>query len=328
MSFDDRKRPGVVVGPTPNRAGSVPRIERCPESSKQLRCELPPGLAIAVEESRDLPAVLPEFVGELRVTPPPPADLGPDHRERGRCALPELRTTTSSFHKQGVLSTDSAVNRHVLATASGQLPFVSMSASTPGEDSTLGQRLEHAIELDGWRSQTDAENKLMLKYPDRFRHRGFLSSYITGRRGRKTPDSKLIKLLADFFHVEFEWLLLGSGPIRRDGRGETPAERAMIFARTIRIREDAWDRAWEENRHRAEEMDEAAWFAAIEAKAKELTNAGVPPPSKLIEAMDGRAKVSRVKRRKERALERAREADSHAERQSEVPPVVRVVGGK
>lgn len=143
----------------------------------------------------------------------------------------------------------------------------------------------------------------MLKYPDVFKHRGFLSSYITGRRGKKTPDSKLIKLLADFLHVEFEWLLLGSGSVRRAGRGETPAETALFFARTMRVREDAWEVAWDRNKDRADSMTVEDWFNAIRAEAEKLDRAGIPRPEVQVEAMDQRTRIRRAKKKKELALE-------------------------
>ena len=165
---------------------------------------------------------------------------------------------------------------------------------------------------------------LRLKYPDVFKHPGFISSYVTGRRGKKTPDSKLIKLLADFFHVEFEWLLLGSGPVRREGRGETPAETALFFARTMRIREDAWEVAWERNKDRAESMTVEDWFNAIRSEAERLDRAGIARPEEQAAALDEQGKIRRARKK----LDRAKEARTHAQNSVETAPVVRVVGGK
>lgn len=211
----------------------------------------------------------------------------------------------------GVLSSDSAVNRHLLAGDSSQLPFVSMSASTPGEDSTLGQRLKFAIfDLEGYRSQNEAERALMRKHPDAFKHPGFLSSYNTGRRGKRTPDPHIVKLMATTFHVEFEWLLIGSGPVRRGGREATPAEAAMQFARTIGVREDAWAVAWERNKDRAENMSVEDWFTAIRAEAEHLTRSGVPRPEAVAQEHAEQAKIRRAKKKLEeaRAAPRARKS--------------------
>lgn len=303
MSFGDGKRTRVIVRAAADGADLVPGIEGGPKSHQQFRGELTTRLSNAVEELGDLPAVLPELVGEPRVSPAAPSNLRPDEGQRGGRSSPEFRTTTSRFHSEDVLSNDSPVNRHVLATARGPLPFVSMSASSPGEGSTLGDRLNYALALEN-RSQTEAEGMLMLKHPEMFTHRGVLSSYVTGRRGKLRPDPKIIEAIADFLHVEFKWLLLGSGPVRREGRGETPAETALFFARTMRIREDAWEVAWDRNKDRAELMDVEDWFNAIRAEAERLDRANIPRPEAHVEAMDQRTKIRRAKKKKEIALEK------------------------
>lgn len=297
MSFGGGERTRVIVPTAPDRAGSIPRIERCPKPREKLRCELTPGFAVAVEKARDLPAVLLELEGEACIAPPPPLHFGPDQRQCGGGRGAQLRTATSRFHPQGVLSTDSAVNRHVLADARGPLPFVSMSASSPSEYSSLGQRIAHALQLET-RTQTSVETALMQRHPDLFPHRGFLSSYISGRRGAKAPDPVKIKAIADFLHVQFEWLLIGTGEIRRDGRATTPAEMAMMTARTFGIREDAWEVAWERNKDRADSMSAEDWFDAIRVEAEKLTRAGIPRPEEEAAKREKQAKIRRMKQKK------------------------------
>lgn len=194
-----------------------------------------------------------------------------------------------------MLSGDSAVKRHVLSGASTSLPFVSMSASTLGEDSTLGERLTFAIHKERHRGQNAAENALMQKHPDLFRSRGFISSYVNGRRGKSYPDPRVMKVIADFLHVNFEWLVIGSGPMRKGGRGETPAEEALFIARDWGIREDAWKVAWDRNQDRAAEMTAEEWFDAIRIEAEHLDKKGIPRPESVVAAKDTQRRVRRVK---------------------------------
>lgn len=216
-----------------------------------------------------------------------------------------------------LLSSDSAVKRHVLANDSTLLPSVSMSASSrgpestiPGESSTLGERMTFAIHKERHRGPTAVENALRVKYPHVWRTRGFMSSYIKGRRGAARPDPKAIKLIADFLHVSFEWLLLGSGPIRRGGRGETAAEQAMFTARDWGIRGDACDIAWARNKDREATMSAEEWFDAIRLEAEQLDRAGVPRPEAVAATMDDQARVRRAHAKKKRAKNAPQEVGS------------------
>jgi hypothetical protein len=175
-----------------------------------------------------------------------------------------------------------------------------MSESIPGEDSTLARRLEFAIEAERHRGSTAVENALMLKYPERFKHRGFISSYITGRRGKGFPDPKLLKLIADFLHVNFEWLVLGSGPMRRDGRGQTPFEMAMFTARDWGMREDGIKLAWEQNKEGADKMTAEHAFEEIQAACAHLERQGIPRPEAVTAVKDAQRSIERVKAKKRR----------------------------
>lgn len=245
-----------------------------------------------------------------------------------RCSPRIVRRRAESAMPDSLLSTDSAVKRHVLSNDSGPLPSGSMTESIPGEDSTLGERLLFAIHRERHRGATAAENALMLKFPEMFRSRGFLSSYTTGRRGLKgNPDPKAMKVIADFLHVNFEWLMLGSGPIRRGGRGETPAEEAMFTARDWGIRGDAWEVAWIRNRDRDAEMSAGEWFEAIRLEGDRLERAGVPRPTAIIATKDAQASVRRTKVKKikvEARAEAQRKESDNAKRETDA---LRVVGG-
>lgn len=150
----------------------------------------------------------------------------------------------------------------------------------------------------------------MAKYPEVFRSRGFLSSYISGRRGAKAPDPKVIKIIADFLHVTFEWLMIGTGPIRRDGRDPleagTPFELAIFVARTLDIRPDAWDVAWERNKDRAGELTAIEWTELIRDEGQRLERAGIPRPETVAVVRDKQRAIERTakKRRARQAIEK------------------------
>lgn len=191
----------------------------------------------------------------------------------------------------------SAVKRKPLSAEASPLPFVSMSASTPGEDSTLGERLDFAIKREHHRTERAVERGLRERYPGYFKGSGFINRYVNGKRGTSTPDPRLIKMIADFLHVSFEWLLLGSGPMLRAGRGKTPAEEALFIARDWGIREDAWEVAWERNKDRADDMTAEEWFDAIRAEAEHLDKKQVPRPESVAAAKIGQRRVRRAKER-------------------------------
>lgn len=162
----------------------------------------------------------------------------------------------------------------------------------------MGERLRYAIDVERHRGPTAVENALLLKHPDVFRSRGFLSSYIGGRRGAKNPDLRAMKAIADYLHVAFEWLVLGSGPFRKGGRGETPLEEAIFISRDWGIREDAFSLAERTHAARAEEMTAEEWFDAIRSAAARLDRDGVPRPEALIATRDVQASIRRtVKKR-------------------------------
>lgn len=154
--------------------------------------------------------------------------------------------------------------------------------------------MKFAIHHERHRGSTAVENALMLKHPDLFRSRGFLSSYLGGRRGAKNPDPKAMKAIADFLHVNFEWLVLGTGPLRKGGRGETPAEEALFVARDWGIREDAWEIAWTRNMDRVDTMTAKDWFDAICSEAVRLDREHVPRPESIVAQKDAQARVRRA----------------------------------
>lgn len=194
------------------------------------------------------------------------------------------------------------------------LPFVSMSASSTGPTSGLGDRIRQAIDAEGrGRSQNDLERQAGFKP-------GVLSRYInrrhTGEEGRSpTVDLDKLVALADLLHVRREWLLTGEGAMRREGRDETKFETAMVFARQAGCREDAIQLAWERHKQNEATMSELDWAMAFHTEATLLDRAGVKRPEVVRKEQES---VQRTKKKLERAVEKRAEEE---EQRAKVAPI-------
>lgn len=157
----------------------------------------------------------------------------------------------------------------------------------------MGERILLALEEEG-RTQTSVERQI---WPSQ----GQLSRLVYGERGTSTIDADKMRALADVLHVQFEWLVLGRGPMRRDGReAPTPAEEAMRLARLSGCREDAIQETWERLQGSAKGMTAMDWALAFDASARVLERAGVPRPELV---QDKQRAIARTKQ-----LEKATEA--------------------
>lgn len=200
------------------------------------------------------------------------------------------------------------VKRQRRTIVSTGLPFVSMGSSGT---SPLGARILEAIEAEG-RTVNSTEVSLGMS-------RGHLGRITRGERASNTLDVDLFARMAKLLHVNFEWLVLGEGPMRRGGRAATNAEEAMRFARQSGAREDAVQAAWERNKDRDAEMTIWDWVNAINAEAMRL--ATVPRPEEVA------AKKSAIARQKKRLQKLSSEPEVPAE-EGPVEPKdrLRVVG--
>ncbi len=153
----------------------------------------------------------------------------------------------------------------------------------------------------------------MRKHPAVFRSRGFMSRYTKDGKGegsRSHPDPRLLKLVADFLHVNFEWLVIGSGPMRRDGRGQTAFEIAMFTARDWGMRADGIELAWERNQAIADKMTAEHAFEEIQAACASLDRQGIPRPEQIDAQLEGQRAIERVKSKKKRVEASKREMEN------------------
>jgi transcriptional regulator with XRE-family HTH domain len=154
----------------------------------------------------------------------------------------------------------------------------------------LGERLLEAILKEG-RTVQPLEEELGVS-------KGHLGRIIRGERWGETVDVELAKRLAAVLHVNFLWLVLGEGPMRREGRPATNAEQAMAFARQNGAREDAVQAAWERNKDREDEMSVLDWVMAMQAEAYRLNAAGVARPEAVRQEQQAIQRISKKRRQR------------------------------
>lgn len=210
--------------------------------------------------------------------PPKRTPLGADVDVNGpTCGSPWYRTVlVSSGTSDG--------------TGSAAVPFGTVKPKEQGPKTPFGERLHRAAEIEG-----TSVTKLSRDHFDG----PLLHRYVYGDRGEQVLEA-VAKLyaVARTLHVNFEWLVLGEGPMRRDGRDDTPAEKAIAFARKNGAREDALKAAWEENSAHEKDWTVWQWVEAIDAKVRHLEREGVPRPEKVREHQKEIAKVSAAKRKR------------------------------
>lgn len=178
-----------------------------------------------------------------------------------------------------------------------------MRASSDRKPTPLGERILQALGEEN-RTQTSAERQAGFS-------QGHLSKIIYGERGGTSLAPEKLGVLAEILHVNFEWLLINRGPMRRDGRTtKTPAEEAIHFARLSGAREDAIQDTWERLKGQAEGMTALDWALAIDATARMLERAGVPRPEDVHHKQKAIAReATRLKRRKKKRDEEPAEPD-------------------
>jgi transcriptional regulator with XRE-family HTH domain len=187
-------------------------------------------------------------------------------------------------------------------------------AKLPKEPNEFGQRVIAAMKEEGHWTQNSLERAAGLG-------KGYLSRLIYGDRGGTSFNPQHMRALAKTLHVNFEWLVVGDGPMRRGGRATTTAEQAITAARALGCREDAIVAAWERNQDRASEMSAPDWTDAINTEAKRLDRAGVPRPEK---AAEKREAILRTKKQLARETAKAAKERATASTLAEKAPARRL----
>lgn len=112
------------------------------------------------------------------------------------------------------------------------------------------------------------------------------------------PGPEVIKKLADYLRINYEWLAIGRGPMRAEGYSPSAFEEASFFAVRHGARRDAIEAAAARHRDVAN-MTGTDWILAINAEAQRLDREGIPRPE-VVEKQQ--QKVRRIAAR-DRALE-------------------------
>ncbi|MDX6480336.1 MAG: hypothetical protein QOG85_846 [Gaiellaceae bacterium] len=127
-----------------------------------------------------------------------------------------------------------------------------------------------------------------------------------------SPGPEVIRKLADYLDVSYEWLAIGRGPMHSDGWAPSAFEQALLVCQRARTRQDAIDAAVE--RHRGhEEMTAIDWILAVDTEARRLERLGLPRPEEIEAAQ---RTVKRLGKKKARLLrEHAELQDARLERE-------------
>lgn len=139
----------------------------------------------------------------------------------------------------------------------------------------LGARLLEALAAEG-KTQTAAETAMVEL--GILSSRGALSSLITGRRAKKGMNLETLGAIADFLHVELDWLTRGRGPMRAGASDLTPLQDAAALMRRDRVHERAIQAATEKHGYEEEGMTRADWVSAIVVERNKLEREGAIPP--------------------------------------------------
>jgi len=116
------------------------------------------------------------------------------------------------------------------------------------------------------------------------RESGLKQGYITQIKQGKisNPGSQIVRALADYLDVGFEWLSTGRGPMHPVTQEESTFEIAQRFAQTQNARQDAIDAAIARHRD-VVSMTVFEWITAFDVEARRLEREGVPRPE-IVEA--------------------------------------------
>lgn len=179
-------------------------------------------------------------------------------------------------------------------TLFGWMPASEKSrVATPVPEATpedFAGRLRRALKAAG-KSQSRAQREIGLS-------QGYMSKLLSGDRGTKALAPELIRRLADYLGVAYEWLAIGRGPMHREGWAPSPLEAASVVAVTWGARRDAIEAAIEKHRD-TPDMTEWDWLSAINTEASRLDRGAVPRPE-VVEK--GQARFRRLQNKKKRRV--------------------------
>lgn len=170
-----------------------------------------------------------------------------------------------------------------------------MVASDVGETPPdFAGRLEAAIKAEA-KSPTRTGREAGL--PD-----GYIFKLLGVSRAKQilSPGPEVIRQLADYLGVGYEWLAIGRGPMRPEGWAPSALEEAMLFARKNNAREDAILAAASKHRDETVPMTAWDWIRVFDYETRRLEDAGVPRPAAI-------AKQEAITKRKHAEVQRVGE---------------------
>ncbi len=164
-------------------------------------------------------------------------------------------------------------------------------------------RLQLAMDVAG-KTQSRTERESGLQGKGRvFRLLG------KGKNPILSPGPEVIRILADYLGVAYEWLAIGRGPMHPEGWAPSTLEEAQLIARKHGGREDAIAAVADRFRD-AGDMTVMDWLMEFDGEARRLARAGAPRPEVVAKRQGQHRRAAARKKRQDKADgdERARKA--------------------
>lgn len=118
-----------------------------------------------------------------------------------------------------------------------------------------------------------------------------------------SPGPEVIRKLADYLRVSYEWLAIGRGPMRIEGSSGSPLEDATRLAQLWGTRGDAIIAVAARFRDVNASMSALEWLVAFDGEARRLTREGIPPPEVAAAAMKKKRRAVRTLARRQVELD-------------------------
>ncbi len=176
------------------------------------------------------------------------------------------------FMSDGVVHTLPSVNAHQREEVDAAVTMGTMAASKRGEtEGDFAGRLAAAIAAEE-KSPTRTGREAGLQ-------EGYIFKLLGVAQAKQvlSPGPDVIRLLADYLNISYEWLAIGRGPMRYRGWAATPFEEARVFAKRHGLRDEAI-RAAEERFGSAQDMTAVDWVIAFDSEARRLDRVASPRP--------------------------------------------------
>jgi transcriptional regulator with XRE-family HTH domain len=169
--------------------------------------------------------------------------------------------------------------------------------SRPAGPPDFAERLLAAMAAEGKsQSRTERESGLPQGYMTRLLGKSEKAKQIF------SPGPDVIRKLADYLQVSYEWLAIGRGEMRSASWAPSELEAATRFARDHGAREDAIQNVAARFRESEEDFSAIDWILEFDSEARRLERARVPRPEAVARVHRQMGRLSKKKQRLLREL--------------------------